>query len=180
MDRAKVWKVLIGVRERRSQALEADVRTAIKTEQAQQAQVQAAEQTLATEEQAHAQEKGKLLALSDPGQQFDVLTLMLREHVLDTSKEKVQQRQGQLNDCNKALTQSQLDLQERRRQRMRNQQKIGSLQEHHQAWQDEQQRAQDDQQDEEAEEAAIARAIQSKRAQSQAPSEGPATPEQRG
>jgi hypothetical protein len=152
-------KVLIGVRERRRVALDEAVRAALQQEQAAQAEAQAAQQALVGALEAEAQERNKLVALTDVGQVFDIHLLMLREHVVDVRKEKVVRQQSEVEQRDTLLLQRRQDVRERRDQRSRNTQKIESLHDDLQRWRDERQREQDDLQDEDSEETAIARIV---------------------
>ncbi len=157
MKRDAVMQLLIGVRQRRSRALDEAVHQALRQEQAAIDGVKAAQDRLVSAVAAEARERDRLRSLTDPGQTFDVQLLLLREHLVSAEKEKVVRQQGELEQCDSALQQRRGELRARRADRARNERRIDALADDLERWRDERRREEDDAQDEEAEEAASTR-----------------------
>ena len=158
-NRIRSLKTLIGVRERRSRALEEAVDAALARQAEAGSQEQAARRSLVDALAAEAGEKNRLLSLTDAGQTFDIQAMILRQHVAQMMKDKVVLRQKDTERCELALTDCTQDVRTRRREVTRNGQKIDALKSDITAIHVARQSEDDDLQDEEAEEAAISRLI---------------------
>lgn len=170
-NRLRSLKTLMGVRERRSRALDEAVKAALARQTEADHEEQAARQSLTDAVTAQAQEKNRLLSLTDAGQTFDIQAVISRQHVAELLKDKVVLRQQDTERCELALAERKQDVQTRRREVTRNGQKIDALKSDISAIHVARQKEDDDQQDEEAEEAAISRLLQTRSsAQSEASS----------
>jgi hypothetical protein len=151
MNRDKLLKLLVGKRERRERDLQDAVRQARQLEDQARSAARSAQQALDEAAAAEQQERDKLTSLTDAGQTFDIQQLMLREHVVQSKKEKVAQQQQEADRCQAEVRQRGQDVKARQADVTRNRTKIDHLNDDLRQWQLDREKAQDDEQDEETE-----------------------------
>jgi chromosome segregation ATPase len=164
MSRQRSLKVLIGVRERRAQALTDAVTAAMRAREAAVAAERAAVAAVGVAVEAEAAGIARLRSTTDRGEVISFEAITTRRYEVEAMKERVVQQQQAADRCADEIVARKNEVRTRRADVTRNEQKIDALRADIKALLAAKQQVEDDDQDEEAEETAISRMIREARA----------------
>ena len=163
MTRIRALRSLVKVRQRRGEALDDAVTSAMRTHDEALAVEQEASDQVETARSAEDAARRKLAEMLDVGQTFDVNTMTSREHHVSVMAGKVVEARSEVERCAAETARCMQEVRAKRAEAARNRQKIDAMKGDIAKILAERQQAEDDDQDEESEEAAISRLIATSR-----------------